>query len=855
MATSGLYGSTASSTVALPSGSESTGLYGNNTVFGGTYFEWLIFQESATAPATPTGGSWDFATNIGTPPTGWLNSPPVNPTYTVWLSLAIVNSKTPTTLTWSAPGPLVKQGPTGPTGSAGINGATGPTGPQGPQGLTGGNGPTGPQGVTGPTGSTGLTGATGPTGPQGIQGVAGPTGPTGSQGIQGITGPTGSTGLTGPTGPTGTASTVAGPTGPTGSTGTTGNTGATGPTGPSGAGNVSSVALTAPSIFTVSGSPVTSSGTLALTYSGTALPVLNGGTGVTVSTGANSVVLRDANANITTNSIFEGYASVAAAGTTTTLTAASVPNYVVTGSGGQTFQLPDATTLPNGVNFTFNNNQSSGTIIVKNNSSTTITTVQSGAFIDVSLLSNATTAGSWDAHTQAPSNVSWSTNTFNYPGSFTSGTWNGTAIGILYGGTGQTTANAAFNALAPSQTGNSGKYLTTDGTNTSWATNPLGTVTSVSGTGTVSGLTLSGTVTTSGSLTLGGTLDLSAYNGAGAFTTLSASSTVTLSGGTANGVAYLNGSKVLTTGSALTFDGTNLSTTGILQSVRSEDAAYKATLQATYSETATLKMYRKTSLVLSSGGIDGTIFYGNSGSEGMRLTDTGLGIGTSSPGAKLQVAGGVYASGGNNFFADAGGGFWASGNNAYAVGWFESSGNMVFRTATTERMRIDSSGNLLVGTTSAVSSGKVSLVGSASTNTLTLKDGGGSNYNIRGLDSGGTVTFNVLYNGNVTNTNNSYGAISDIKLKENIVDTTPKLADLIKVKVRNYNLKTDPERKQIGVIAQELETVFPAMVESDPEGTKSVKYSVFVPMLIKAIQEQQALIESLTTRLTALEQA
>jgi len=48
---------------------------------------------------------------------------------------------------------------------------------------------------------------------------------------------------------------------------------------------------------------------------------------------------------------------------------------------------------------------------------------------------------------------------------------------IANGGTGQTTANAAFNALAPSQTGNNGKYLTTDGTNTSWASNPLGDVT------------------------------------------------------------------------------------------------------------------------------------------------------------------------------------------------------------------------------------------------------------------------------------------------------------------------------------------------------------------------------------------
>jgi len=312
--------------------------------------------------------------------------------------------------------------------------SSGPTGPTGPTGLTG---PTGSQGIVGPTGGAGPTGPTGTVGPTGSQGV---------QGIQGVQG-------------------VAGPTGPTGPTGSIGNTGATGPTGASGigSGTVTAVSLAAPTIFTVSGSPVTSVGTLTLTYSGTALPVANGGTGVTTSTGASSVVLRDASANITTNSIFEGYSSVAAAGTTTTLTAASAPNYVVTGSGGQTFQLPDATTLPNGVNFTFNNNQSSGTIVVRNNSATTITTVQSGAFIDVSLLSNATAAGTWDTHTLAPANVSWSTNTFDYAGSITSATWNGVTVAINRGGTGQTTAAAAITALTGTQT--TAYYLRSNGTN------------------------------------------------------------------------------------------------------------------------------------------------------------------------------------------------------------------------------------------------------------------------------------------------------------------------------------------------------------------------------------------------------
>jgi len=134
---------------------------------------------------------------------------------------------------------------------------------------------------------------------------------------------------------------------------------------------------------------------------------------------------------------------------------------------------------------------------------------------------------------------------------------------------------------------------------------------------------------------------------------------------------------------------------------------------------------------------------------------------------------------------------------------------------------------------------------------------------IRGYSNTSTNVFFVAGNGNVTNTNNSYGAISDVKLKENIVDATPKLADLMKVQIRQYNLKAEQTHKQIGVIAQEIEQVFPAMVEETPDRdekgndlgttTKSVKYSVFVPMLVKAMQEQQALIESLTTRLAALE--
>lgn len=172
-----------------------------------------------------------------------------------------------------------------------------------------------------------------------------------------------------------------------------------------------------------------------VTLSGT-LAVANGGTGVTASSGANSVTLRDASNNITANAYFNGFTSVAASGTLITLTVASTPVYLVTGSGGQVIQLPDATTLPLGTIFSFNNNQSSGAISVNNHSTTLVASIPSGGYVTVVLTANGTAAGTWDRHDQTPSNTSWSTNTLDYPGSITSATWNGVVVATNRGGTG-----------------------------------------------------------------------------------------------------------------------------------------------------------------------------------------------------------------------------------------------------------------------------------------------------------------------------------------------------------------------------------------------------------------------------------
>jgi hypothetical protein len=272
-------------------------------------------------------------------------------------------------------------------------------------------------------------------------------------------------------------------------------------------GTVTSVAATVPSFLNITGSPITTSGTLAIGYSGTALPVANGGTGVTTSSGANSVVLRDANQNIYANAIDDGYTNVAASGTQITLTAASNRRFTITGSGGQVIKLPDATTLVNGAIFEFDNNQSSGAITVNNNSNTLVASIPSGGIGRVDLLSNSIAAGSWDKHDLTPANVSWSTNTLDYPGSITSATWNGNAVAINRGGTGQATASAAFNALSPLTTAGDVLYGGTSGAGTRLAIGTAGQVLTVNAGATAPqwSTPTNGTVTSVAALTLGTT--------------------------------------------------------------------------------------------------------------------------------------------------------------------------------------------------------------------------------------------------------------------------------------------------------------------------------------------------------------
>jgi len=206
--------------------------------------------------------------------------------------------------------------------------------------------------------------------------------------------------------------------------------------------------------------------------------------------------------------------------------------------------------------------------------------------------------------------------------------------------------------------------------------------------------------------------------------------------------------------------------------------------------------------------------------------------------------------------------------------------NFMVNGSATKAARIDNAGNLLVGTTSAsaklfVERGDTgNAFGVRATNATYAQtvgflgaDRNTTNNTFHYIDcynyGSSTYRFRVADSGNVTNTNNSYGAISDIKLKENIVDATPKLDKLNEVRIVNYNFIGSDE-KQLGVIAQELEQIMPNMVDEnvdkDEDGnelgttTKTVKYSVFVPMLIKAMQEQTEIINNLRNRVAQLEE-
>jgi hypothetical protein len=258
--------------------------------------------------------------------------------------------------------------------------------------------------------------------------------------------------------------------------------------------------------------------------------------------------------------------------------------------------------------------------------------------------------------------------------------------------------------------------------------------------------------------------------------------------------------------------------------------------------------------------------------ERLRIDSSGnVGIGTSSPAdsSSFGRALDMQSSGGAAAY------FRASSTNPateyFAVGYSptaaylynRANSPMYFYTNATERMRIDSSGNLLVGTTSGSSKLTVNGAGWLSGGVYPSSTGA-DNSRIFDSTSGttGTVT---LYIGNAAITTSS-----DVRLKENIVNTQRNATEIIqqlRVVDHTWNDPSDTSVNNrnsrgvwMGLIAQEAQPIIPWLVnkplaDEDEKGNPQywhMDYGYAVPLLVKAIQEQQAIIEQLQADVATL---
>jgi hypothetical protein len=378
----------------------------------------------------------------------------------------------------------------------------------------------------------------------------------------------------------------------------------------------------------------------------------------------------------------------------------------------------------------------------------------------------------------------------------------------------------------------------------------------------------------------------------------------TVTGGTANGVAYLNGSKVLTTGSALVFDGTNLGL-GVTPVV---NASYKG-IQLTdltstgiygsgYGTNITTNAYLTGVTTYTRGGnsyrpskfssFDGAFTWSTAAAAGTTITWTdamtldasgNFGIGTTAPQNRLQVVTTTrpqfsvsYNGTTGLYLEDATVSSWKSwklstsfgaGSDLSFVQSTNTSGTPTW--AATAAMTLDASGNLLVGTAGLGTIGSTSGTTMYSSGEIASAAVGDSVFSRRSTD-GAVITFRrdttSVGSINVTTTATSYVTSSDYRLKNTIAPMTGALAKVAALKPVTYKWNVDGSDGE-GFIAHELQAVVPDCVTGDKDAVdedgnpkyQGIDTSFLVATLTAAIQEQQALITQLQADVALLKGA
>ena len=234
------------------------------------------------------------------------------------------------------------------------------------------------------------------------------------------------------------------------------------------------------------------------------------------------------------------------------------------------------------------------------------------------------------------------------------------------------------------------------------------------------------------------------------------------------------------------------------------------------------------------------------------LGEVGIGIGSNAPSARLDVrtntasAKTIY---GENFFSGTWDGYGVYGQSTNNPGY----GFGVYGSGSYRGVYGVSDGTTYTG-------GTIGVYGSA-------LGTAGTRYGVFGYAQGGTTNYGVYCNGNGAYTG-TWSQVSDSKFKENILPFNGALSKVLLLEPKSYNLKSKEfdfmgfnSSKQIGLIAQEVEKVFPELVEdavhpgpTDPKTGrttgeeihfKSMNYIGLTPILVQAIKEQQSQIEEL----------
>jgi len=685
-----------------------------------------------------------------------------------------------------------------------------------------------------------------------------------------------------------------------------------------GSGTVTSVAATVPAFLSVTGSPITTSGTLAIGLSGSALPVANGGTGVTSSTGTTNVVLSNSPvlvtpdlgtpsalvgtnitgtataftaSNVTTNANLTG--AVTSIGNATSLgsfTSAQLLGALTdeTGTGAAVFATsPTLITPALGTPASGVVTNLTGTASININGTVGATTANTGAFTTLSA-SGVTTVQAGTAALPAITTTGDTNTGIFFPAADTIAFTEGGAESMRITSAG----NVGIGTTSPSDFGAGFRMLAVSGSSTGilQTINSTDSVTtemeSESSRGAIgtrtnhplvfkTNQTERARIDSSGNLGIGTSspgaklhLKQSGANVNGIYIEGSANDSQVriFNNGTVSGISSTYGS----TGSylPLTFLTSDVERARIDSSgnlgvgVTSITGGYKAQINGNLllGTAANPLLVGTTSL---------NFLGDNTSSSGVRLDSSGnVGINNTSPAVlatTTQVAikanssaDSMFVAQNSNGLTTAKFGFQFTGGVDNPVIGSYTNHPFLFQTNNTERARITSDGNLFVGCTATPSA---SVSGIQLSNPL----GVASKSSVGATTSG--VNHLIFFNGNgdvgrisTSGSSTSYATSSDYRLKNTITPMTGALAKVALLKPCTYKWNADNSNGE-GFIAHELAEVCPDAVAGekdavDAEGNpqyQGIDVSFLVATLTAAIQEQQALITTLTQRITALE--